>query len=152
MGWPQTLLRHIIIGIVLIRIHNDASADLRAIRASDPEAFGRIFALLEQLRADATWIDRLLDSGHGADRNGPIAVMKWHDVQRVARLPIWRLKFWDLEKSGLKYRIIYLYNWPDRSYNVMAIVRRDDLFDYDNPNDPVRIRVLARCRAEFPRA
>jgi hypothetical protein len=135
----------------LIRVHNDAVADLRAIRASDPEAFGRLFALLEQLKADLTWVDRLLDSGHGSDRVGPIAVMKWHDAHRVAGLPLWRLKFWDLEKSGLKYRVIYLYNWPDRSYNVMAVVHRDS-FDYDDPTDPIRIRVFARCRADFPRA
>ena len=92
-----------------------------------------------------------MDSGHGSDRVGPIAVMKWHDAQRVARLPLWRLKFWDLEKSGLKYRVIYLYNWPDRSYNVMAVVHRDS-FDYDDPTDPIRIRVFGRCRVEFPRA
>ena len=77
--------------------------------------------------------------------------MKWHDAQRVARLPLWRLKFWDLEKSGLKYRVIYLYNWPDRSYNVMAVVHRDS-FDYDDPTDPIRIRVFGRCRVDFPRA
>ena len=110
-----------------------------------------MFALLEQLKADPAWVDRLLDSGHGSDRVGPIAVMKWHDAQRVAHLPLWRLKFWDLEKSGLRYRVIYLYNWHDRSYNVMAVVRRDS-FDYDDPTDPIRIRVLARCRVDFPRA
>lgn len=150
-GGLPTPQRHIIVGIVLIRIHNDAVGDLRAIRASDPEAFPQIFALLEQLKADPKWINRLLDSGYGSDRRGPIAVMKWHDAQRVAHLPLWRLKFWNLEKNGLKYRVIYLYNYPDQSYNVMAVVHRDK-FDYDDPNDPVRIRIFTRCRKEFPRA
>ena len=135
----------------MFRIHNDAATDLRAIKATDPAAFGRLFALLEQLKAEPAWIDKLLDSGHGSDRVGPIGIMKWHEANRVASLPLWRLKFWDLERSGLKYRVIYLYNWPDRSYNVMAVVQRDS-FDYDDPNDPIRRRVFARCREEFPRA
>lgn len=135
----------------MFRIHNDAVADLKAIQVSDPDAFGKLFALLEQLKTEPSWIARLLDSGHGSDRFGPIAVMKWHDAHRIARLPLWRLKFWDLEKNGLKYRVIYIYNWPDLSFNVMAVVHRDS-FDYDNPNDPIRIRVFQRCRVEFPRA
>lgn len=135
----------------MIRIHNDAVADLRSIQASDPVAFGRLFALLEQLKVEPSWIQNLLTTGHGSDRSGPISVMKWHGAQKGARLPLWRLKFWDLENKGLKYRVIYHFNWPDQSYNVMAIVHRDS-FDYDNLNDPIRIRVFARCRIDFPGA
>jgi len=124
---------------------------LRAIRNTDPEAFGRLFALLQQLKADSTWIARLLDHGHGADGDETFSVSKWHGALKVAHLPLWRLKFWDLERDGLKYRVVYIYNWPDKSFNVMAVVHRN-AFDYDNPNDPIRSRVFARCREEFPRA
>ncbi len=77
--------------------------------------------------------------------------MKWHNAQRVDGVPLWRLKFWDLEKRGLKYRILYLFHYPDGSYNIMAVVHRNG-FDYDDPNDPIRVRILSRCRVEFPRA
>lgn len=98
-------------------------------------------------------MDKLLENNFGSDRSGPLAVMKWVDAQKApARLNLWRLKFWDLERDSLKYRVIYLYNWPDKSYNVMAVVQRDEFFDYDDPNDPIRIRVFARCKVEFPRA
>lgn len=80
-----------------------------------------------------------------------MSISKWIGVQRVERMPLWRLKFWDLEDQGLKYRLIYIYNWPDRSYHLMAVVARGNL-DYDDPNDPIRQRVVRRCRAEFPRA
>lgn len=136
----------------MVFIHNDATADLRKIRASDPEAFGRLYALLEQLRSTPSWVDRLLDNNFGSDRSGPLAVMKWIGAHKApARLNLWRLKFWELERAELKYRVIYLYNWPDKSYNVMAVVQRDE-FDYDDPNDPIRIRVFARCKADFPGA
>ena len=42
----------------LIEVHNDAVEDLRRIRVSDPVAFGRLFALIEQLRADVTLAPR----------------------------------------------------------------------------------------------
>lgn len=136
----------------MVFIHNDATADLRKIRASDPEAFGRLYALLEQLRSTPSWVDRLLDHNFGSDRLGPLAVMRWIGAHKApARLNLWRLKFWELERAELKYRVIYLYNWPDKSYNVMAVVQRDE-FDYDDPNDPIRIRVFARCKADFPGA
>lgn len=77
--------------------------------------------------------------------------MKWIKAWNVERVPLWRLKFWDLERSGLRYRVIYVYNWRDRSYNIMAITARGT-FDYDDPNDPIRQRVLRRCREEFPNA
>ena len=135
----------------MIRIHNDATSDLIKIRTSDPIAFSRLIAFLEQLQADPGLVLRLLEHKFGNDRSEPISVMKWLDVQKREKLPVWRVKSWDLERSGLRYRLIYCYNWPDQTYNVMAIVHRDEL-DYDNPAHPIRQRIAGRVRRDFPRA
>lgn len=135
----------------LIRVHNDATNDLVQIRAHDPVGFARLAAFVQQLRADSALVDKLLDHGHGSDRTGVISVMKWIGVQKVERLPVWRVKSWDLERQGLKYRLIYCYNWRDQSYNIMAIVPRNAI-DYDDPTHPIRQRVTQRIREEFPGA
>lgn len=133
----------------LIQVHNDATQDLLAIRAIDNSVFIRLVTLIEQLKADPKLIDKLLEHGFGNNRNELISVMKWINVQNVERLPVWRMKSWDLERLNLKYRLIYFYNWPDKSYNIMAIIPRDG-FDYDDPNNPIRIRVTQRIKEEFP--
>ncbi|MDQ8001698.1 MAG: hypothetical protein REU00_17515 [Pseudomonadota bacterium] len=130
-----------------LEIHDDATADLRQIRSDDPVAFGRLFALLQHLRADETAQTKLLDHGFGSNKDEDFSVSKWLSTFR--RVPAWRLKFWDLEKQGLKYRIIYVWVWRERAFYVMAVVRRDTL-DYDDINDPIRQRVARSCRADFP--
>jgi hypothetical protein len=117
----------------------------------DPVGFGRLLAFIEQLRTDPKLVSKLLDHGFGNDRGDAISVMKWIGVQKVEKLPVWRVKSWDLEKQGLRYRLIYCFNWPDQSYNIMAVVPRSEL-NYDDPQHPIRRRVSSRVRAEFPRA
>ena len=135
----------------VIRVHNDATADLRDIRTNDPTGFNRLVALIEQLKADPALGHKLLEHRYGDDRSGLISVQKWVSVySRVERLPVWRLKSWDLEGTGLRYRLIYLYYWRDRSYNILAIVRRDAI-NYDDPHHPLRRRIIAAIHADFPR-
>lgn len=43
---------------------------------------------------------------------------------------LWRLKVWDLEDKGLRYRIVYAFMPRDRHYHVLAIAPRE--FDYDD--------------------
>lgn len=132
-----------------VHIHNDVVDDLKAIRATDPVVFGRLIALLQQLKADASWIDRLQDHGYDGDNLTPVSVKKWHGAWRIG-LPLWRIKFWTLERDGLQYRVIYLYDWRDKNFYVMAVVPRNGSFDYDDPRDPIRLRIARRCRTEFP--
>ncbi len=134
----------------MVNVHNDAVQDLQEIRTKNPLAFGRIVALIQELTTDPRLVDKLLDHNFGADGRGTVSVMKWIKAWR-ANVPVRRLKFWDLEKTGLKYRLLYIYNWPDKSYNIMAIVARDE-FDYDDPAHPIRLRVFNQCRKEFPNA
>ena len=130
-----------------LEIHDDATGDLRGIRVDDPQAFGRLFALLQQLRVDPRLAENLLNHGFGSDRDETYSISKW--LSNFSRLPAWRLKFWDLENQGIRYRIIYVNVWREKTFYVMAVVRRD-LFDYDNPQDPIRQRVARSCRADFP--
>jgi hypothetical protein len=133
----------------LIEVHNDAVEDLREIRASDPKSFGKLYALIEQLRADPLLAPKLIEHDFGADRAAPVSVMQWHRAWKVEKVPLWRLKFWDLEKSGVRYRLLYIYDWRARTHYIMGVVARAK-FDYDDPNDPIKLRVVRRCRQEFP--
>jgi hypothetical protein len=132
-------------------VHNDAAQDLRALRDSDADAFAKLVALIQQLQKDAVLRSRLLDHGFAGTGDEPISIMKWLGAQKVERLPLWRLKFWDLERQGLLYRILYIYHWPDATFYVLAVVRREK-FNYDDPNDPIRKRIVATCRRDFPGA
>ncbi len=73
----------------VIRVHNDATADLRDIRTTDPTGFNRLVALIEQLKADPALGRKLLEHRSGDDRSGLISVQKWVSVySRVERLPV----------------------------------------------------------------
>jgi hypothetical protein len=134
-----------------LRVHNDATDDLKRIQTVDPAGFNRLVALIQQLRGDEALISKLLEHGYGDRSDEPVSINKWIDVQKRERLPVWRLKAWDLEREGLHYRLIYCFNWRDQSYNIMAVVARGDL-DYDEPTHPIRQRVVRRVRNEFPDA
>jgi hypothetical protein len=66
----------------------------------------------------------------------------------AGRKPVYRLRAWDLERQGLRYRLIYIYRWKDQSFNILAVVARAEL-DYDNPEHPIRQRILATIRHDF---
>jgi hypothetical protein len=44
--------------------------------------------------------------------------------------------------------MIYIYRWKDQSFNILAVVARAEL-DYDNPEHPIRQRILATIRHDF---
>lgn len=136
----------------MLEIHADAVVDLRSILATDRIAATKLAALLEQLKCDPSLQAKLLDHGYGADGRAEINVSKWHSMYKVNRLPVWRLKFVDLERRGLPYRIIYINDW-NRSiptYVVLAVVPRGEL-DYDDPSHPIRLRVARRIRSDYRR-
>jgi hypothetical protein len=130
----------------VLRVHNDATADLLEIRTKDSEAFQRLLVFIEQLRADSKLPDKLLDHGYGRDLKGELSVKKWQTL--YGKTPVWRLRALALERSGINYRLIYLYDWHDRSFNILAIVSKSDI-DYDDVKHPLTARIIARVRAEF---
>lgn len=120
-----------------IAIHRSAGDDLKALAADDSTQVvaAKVLELVRELRANPRLLGNLLDHGY---RTEFIDVSKFQAYWRQ-RLDLWRLKLWELEDAGLKYRIIYAYS-PDTNYfHILAVVHRD--FDYD-PEHLVTRRIL----------
>jgi mRNA-degrading endonuclease RelE of RelBE toxin-antitoxin system len=119
-------------------VHDDAKTDLRNLREREPQAARRLLALLQQLQGDPDLLDRLTQHDYGAKRSADFHVSKWHAQWRRGR-DLWRLKVWDLENKGLRYRVVYAFDPRTRRYYVLAIAPRE--FDYDE-NHPLSRRIL----------
>lgn len=100
-------------------------------------------ALLEQLEGDPDLLDRLTQHDYGAHNSADFHVSKWQEQWRQGR-DLWRLKVWDLEDQGLRYRIVYAFVPGMQHYHVLAIAPRD--FDYDK-NHPISQRILRAYEA-----
>lgn len=124
--------------MVAIFIHNDAKVDLLALRAREPQAAGRILALLEQLEGDPDLLDRLTVHDYGAYGSADFHVSKWQAQWRKGR-DLWRLKVWELEEKGIRHRIVYAFEPRKQHYHVLAIAPRE--FNYDE-NHPIGQRIL----------
>ena len=120
-------------------VHDDAKADLEALRARQPLAAGRILALLEQLECDPDLLDRLTQHGYGAYGLADFHVSKWQEQWRNGK-DLWRLKVWDLEKKGIQYRIVYAFIPGKEQYHILAITPRRN-FNYDD-REPISQRIL----------
>ncbi len=131
----------------MIKVHNDATNDLKSIKNINKDLFSRILTLIQQLKNDEKLIKILLE--HKSDKEEKISVQELVRVKKQENLIIRRLKFHELEKDGIKYRIIYYFDWKIKDYYIMAIINRDDL-DYDNPNDTTICRVINAIKREFP--
>ena len=125
----------------VLSYHSDVRVDLESIQRVDMHAHSKLVALLRQLKADERLAEKLLDHGFGADRTEEFSASKWLKLWNTGK-DLWRLKFWNLENLGLRYRVIYVYLPIQARFVVMAITARGD-FDYDNDDDPLRRRILA---------
>lgn len=131
----------------MLVLHKDVRLDLDAIKNESQEVFAKIAALVRQLQQDPNLAEKLLDHGYGDDRAEEFSVNKWLNLWRQNK-DFWRLKDWDLEDMGLKYRIIYLYLRHEARFVIMAIVKREEI-DYDDENNSIRQRVLASARSTY---
>ena len=118
-----------------LHVHQDAEDDLDGL---DAKVAAQIVVLLEDLSDNQDLLDRLSqhkfrDQDIDVERLGP----EWNFGPTFNTL--WRLKDLDLERRGIKYRIIYAYLPRKSKYHVLAIVPRD--FDYD-PNHPISKRIF----------
>lgn len=133
----------------MIRVHNEAVEDLRNIRVAAPADAGKLVALIQQLKADPSLQAQMHQRDSGEDRQGPIGVKRWSTMYRETRQkPVYRMRAWDLEKQGLNYRLLYIFDWTDQSFNILAVVARAGL-DYDDSNHPIRQRIAACIRRDF---
>lgn len=120
-------------------VHKHAAADLQGIRQTSEEAARRIGALLHELKCDPDLLDRLTQQGYGAEGTSTFNICMWGGEQKRGR-NLWRLKIWDLERAGLKYRIVYAFEPKLQRYKILAIAPRD--FDYDEAH-PLTQRIRA---------
>jgi mRNA-degrading endonuclease RelE of RelBE toxin-antitoxin system len=117
-----------------ILIHEDAENDLELLATSDLKAAATIYSLLEELNGDQDLLDRLLQHGF---RNEEIDISKFYALWKHGS--IWRLKVIELERLGIRYRIIYAFVPRERRYYILAIAPRD--FNYD-PKHATTKRIL----------
>jgi hypothetical protein len=123
-------------------IHPDAAQDLRDLMVNDPEAAGKILALLQQAKHDSKILDSLLDHDFGESQTGDFHVSKWLELWNSG-YNIWRLKIWTVPNGSLKQRIVYAYDRIQQEYHVLAVVHRK--FDYKRDH-AVTKRVLEAYR------
>lgn len=54
-----------------------------------------------------------------------------------------------LERDGLNYRLLYINDWKEDEYVIIAVVAREG-FDYDDQDHPIRKRIRTTFRTDFP--
>lgn len=121
-----------------LAVHTSAASDIEALAnqpATRPVA-AKMLELARELRANPRLLANLLDHGYSTQE---IDVSKFQMFWRQGK-DLWRLKLWDLEDAGLRYRIIYAYDKSSQRFHILAVVHRD--FDYE-PAHPVTQRILA---------
>lgn len=120
-------------------VHEDAEADLEQLWVTEPTAAARITALIEELEGNTDLLDRLTQHDFGAYRREDFHVSKWIEQWRKGK-DLWRLKIWDLENKGLRYRVVYAFMSRQQDYCVLGILPRE--FNYD-PNHDLTRRIIA---------
>ncbi len=124
--------------MIALFLHNDAVSDLRDLKIIQPEAAARILALLQELKGNPDLLDRLTQHGYGSRNCSDFNVSKWLAHWKRGR-DLWRLKVWDLEDKGLRYRIIYAFVPQKKHHYILAIAPRE--FNYDT-NHPISRRII----------
>lgn len=119
--------------------HNNAIHDLHVIRAKDMQIAARILTLLQEIQQDQYLLDSLTIHNFGSTKEEQFHISKWFELWNRG-YDLWRLKIWDLDATGIRYRVIYAYLRGRKNYYVLGIVPRD--FDYDI-HHPTTKRIIA---------
>jgi hypothetical protein len=120
-------------------IHDDAKADLAGLLRRVPRTAGRIVSVLKELAEDQDLLDRLTQHDFGKLPPADFHVSRWVEQWNKGR-NLWRIKVWDLEDRGIKYRIVYASVPNRRQYHVLGVVPRS--FNYEEDH-PLTRRILA---------
>lgn len=115
-----------------LTIHEDAEDDLERIFSKDPDSAAFILTWLEEISADQTLLDRLSQHGFSIrasdDWVANLDVQRWIE-QWNSNVNLWRLKSWELEDDGFKYRVVYAFIPKRSAYVVLGIFNRGE-FNY----------------------
>ena len=127
-----------------LQIQRSVAEDLAVIRASSVvsahKAAMKIAALLREAGKDPDLADRLITPGEqkAADADIDFNVAQVSSLRR-AGFDVTRIKVLDLERVGLRYRVLCAYFPVSHCVVVMAAVDRD-AYNYE-PEHPITIRV-----------
>lgn len=126
--------------MIALFVHEDAEEDLEDLWESCPLAAARITVMLQELKGNPDLMDRLTQEGFGAYAYGTedFSIVKWIEQCNQDR-NLWRLKIWDLEEKGLKYRIIYAFVPLKNHHHILAIAPRE--FNYE-ASHPITERII----------
>lgn len=111
-----------------ILLHRDEADDIGRLRRRQPRAVTRLLALLGEVSTTPDLVDRLTQAEFGADATGPFHVSRWVSQQRQGR-NLWRLKVWDLEQIGIRYRVVYAFEAATGDIFILGVTPRRD-FNY----------------------
>ena len=125
--------------MIRLFVHVDAETELEKLWVVAPKAAARISVILEELEGNQDLQDRLTQHDFGNHRSADFHVSKWLDQWNKGK-DLWRLKVWDLEDKGLKYRVVYAFLPRKSQYHVLGIVSRE--FNYD-PRHELSRRIIA---------
>lgn len=126
-----------------LSIHADAQRDLNEIGARSAADAADLIVFLQELAGDQRLLSRLNEHGYSVrdvdDWVASIDVQRWQDQWGRGR-NLWRLKCWELEDDGVKYRIVYAFHPQTQSYHVLGVFHRS-AFNYE-PTNPLTHRML----------
>lgn len=126
-----------------LSIHTDAQRDLDAIDARNPQDAADLIVFLQELSGDQHLLSRLNEHGYSVidtdDWVAGIDVSRWQSQWNRGK-NLWRLKCWELENDGVRYRIVYAFKPQTSCYHVLGIFHRSE-FDYES-NNPRTERIL----------
>lgn len=128
-----------------LRTHRNAAADLEALWQTDPIAAADLEVFVQEAQDDPWWLDRLSQNGFNLEGDPDtivnINVSWWEALWRgKPRRNILRLKRWELERLGHRYRVIYMFEPAQLRYTILGFVPR--AFNYDRRH-PYTQRILA---------
>lgn len=121
-------------------VHTDAEDDLEELWQTAEDVAAAISVLLDEIQGSQDLLDALTDHNFGENQSADFHVSKVSKFWDAGK-DIWRIKFWDLEQRGLRYRVIYAYERGKKRYYVLGILPRATAYD---SNDP-RIRRILRA-------
>lgn len=141
---PQYTSQGIVYSIVIAIA---AQEDLAAIAMDDPETEAEIVAVLQELKGNQDLLDALTVKDFGLAHDAPFHVDAWMAQQQKGR-NLWRLKIWNLEDFGIRYRVVYALDPRISRYYILAVLHRD--FDYDEGHPRVKKLLATYDRLGIP--
>jgi len=110
-----------------IKIHKDATADLKHIFKQNPVVASKIRAVLQEATTNKEIQSALLDHKFGEHGSERINVHRWNEFWYQG-INLWSLKVWDCQRFHPQYRVVYAFDPRDQTFYILGVVNRD--WDY----------------------